>query len=130
MPLQLLAVLVVGGIGGIALLLHVLGLSRVHRFATPDEVRSAWADEFPTLPATRVILSADRTAALVETEHGPGIIWPMGADSTARLLTGARVTRRHDGLVIRLPDYTAPRIRLRLDPGETDLWLTAMESPA
>ena len=38
--------------------------------------------------------------------------------------------RTADGIVIRLPDFTAPRIRLRLDPDEAALWLTELEQPA
>ena len=69
-------------------------------------------------------------AALIETEQGAGVAWPMGADSTARHLSGARIDRTSDGIVIRLPDFTAPRIRLRLDPDEAALWLTELEQPA
>ena len=43
---------------------------------------------------------------------------------------GARITRTRDGLLIRLPDYTAPRIRLVLDPDEAEAWLTDLEQTA
>lgn len=122
MTLPLLLALVIGGIAAIAAILHLLGLSRPLQFADEEAARTAWLREFPDAPPARVILSHDRHAALIETAQGAGVVWPMGADSTARELTGARIDRTGDGLLIRLPDYTAPRIRLRLSADEADLW--------
>ena len=122
MPLPLLLALVIGGIAGIAVILHLLGLSKPLRFADDAVASRAWLSEFPDAPPTRVVLSHDHHAALIETAQGDGVVWPMGADSTARYLTGARIERTKDGLMIHLPDYTAPRIRLRLDADEADLW--------
>ncbi|SDN52942.1 hypothetical protein SAMN05216196_101809 [Lutimaribacter pacificus] len=130
MPLHILGILVVGGIAGVAVLLHLLGLSRVRRFGDEAAARAAWAAEFPDIPANRAVLCRNRAAALIETPQGPGVVWPMGADSTARFLTGARIARSRDGLTIRLPDYTAPRIRLTLDPDEAEAWLTDLEKTA
>lgn len=127
MPLHILGILVIGGIAGIAVLLHLLGLSRAKTFADADSARTAWADEFADIPATAVILCRTGQAALIDTAQGPGIVWPMGADSTARFLTGARITRTRRGLTLRLPDFAAPRIRLTLDPDEADRWLTLLE---
>ncbi|MDA7430942.1 hypothetical protein PGB28_20995 [Primorskyibacter aestuariivivens] len=122
MPLPLLLMLVIGGIAGIAVILHLLGLSRPLAFPDENAARAAWLNEFPDAPPSRVVLSHDHHAALIETSEREGIVWPMGADSTARYLDGARIDRTQEGLVIRLPDYTAPRIRLRLAPEEADLW--------
>jgi hypothetical protein len=77
-----------------------------------------------------VVLSHDRHAALVETATGSGIVWPMGADTTARYLSGARITRTATGLRVDLPDYTAPRIHLALDDDEARRWPTLMEASA
>ncbi|GGO59283.1 hypothetical protein SAMN05444398_10966 [Roseovarius pacificus] len=130
MPLGILVPLVIAGIAGIAVLLHILGLSRPATLASEDAARTAWLDEFPDDPALRIVLSHDHTAALIETRDGHGIVWPMGADTTARYLTGARIERTTNGLRIDLPDYTAPRIRLRLAPDEAELWPHLMETPA
>lgn len=130
MPLHILGIMVIGGIAGIAVLLHLLGLSRPKRFEDKAAARAAWAEEFPEVPVNRAVLCRNRAAALIETPQGPGVVWPMGADSTARFLTGARITRTRDGILIRLPDYTAPRIRLSLDPDEATAWLTALEQTA
>ena len=48
---------------------------------------------------------------LIEARQGFGIVWPMGADTTARYLAGASVIQNDIGLRIDLPDYTAPRIQ-------------------
>ncbi len=128
MPLNILVPMVVLGIAGIALLLHVLGLSRRKLFGDVAEARAAWLDEFPEDVPTRVVLSHDHRAALVDTEKGHGIVWPMGADSTARYLDGATVACTTTGLRIDLPDYTAPRIDLALDAEEVARWPALMET--
>ena len=123
MPLVWLIALVVGGIAGIALLTHVLGLSRPRRFASDAEAEVAWLREYPHDAARRIVRCRDGRAALVICADGVGLVWPMGADSTARRLAGARVGERGDRLVIRLPDFTAPRVTLRLDAAERAIWL-------
>lgn len=128
MPLSILLPMVVLGIAGIAVLLHLLGLSQPATFEDEAAARRAWLREFPEDTPTRVILSHDRHAALVETPQGAGVVWPMGADTTARHLDGARVTQTDTGLRIDLPDYTAPRITLTLDPDEARLWPGLMEA--
>lgn len=128
MPLSILLPMVVLGIAGIAVLLHLLGLSQPATFDNEAAARRAWLREFPEDTPTRVILSHDRHAALVETPQGAGIVWPMGADSTARYLDGAQVTQTDTGLRITLPDYTAPRITLTLDPEEARHWPGLMEA--
>ena len=127
MPLEILLAMVVGGIGFIAVALHGLGLSRAAEL-TADSARAAWLREFPDSVPTRLLLCQNRRAALVQTAAGPGLVWAIGADTTARFLTGARVARTARGLTVRLPDFTAPRIRLRLDPDEAARWPALMEA--
>ncbi|MGK7651735.1 MULTISPECIES: hypothetical protein [unclassified Roseovarius] len=128
MPLSILLPMVVLGIAGIAVLLHLLGLSKPATFQDEAAARRAWLREFPEDTPTRVILSQDRHAALVETPQGPGVVWPMGADTTARYLDGAQIKQTETGLRITLPDYTAPRITLTLDPEEARHWPGLMEA--
>lgn len=130
MPLSILLPMVIVGIAGIVVLLHLLGLSRRVVLADEAAARAAWLDEFPEDTPARVILSHDHHAALVEASAGWGVVWPMGADTTARPLDGARITRTRTGLRIDLPDYTAPRIHLRLDATEADEWPALMENAA
>lgn len=130
MPLTILLPMVIIGIAGITLLLHLLGLSRRATMRDEQAARAAWLMEFPEDTPLRVVLSHDHHAALVDTNKGHGIVWPMGADTTARYLDGAQITRTAKGLRIDLPDYTAPHIHLALDAGEIALWPALMEDAA
>lgn len=127
MPLPFLIVLVVGGIAGIAVLLHVAGLSRPRRFESESDARAAWSREYSEAEIRQVILAQDRSAALIVTNLGPGVVWAMGADSTARLCPGAHIAQSRGRAVLHLPDYTAPRITLALDPDEIPRWQAALQ---
>lgn len=127
MPLNILLPMVIVGIAGIVLLLHLLGLSRPARFETEAQARAAWLREFPDDIPQRITLCEHRGAALIGLADGFGVVWPMGADTTARHLTSAQITRAAGGLHITLPDYTAPRIHLRLGAEEAAQWLHQTE---
>ena len=124
MPLSVLLPMVIIGIGGIAILLHVLGLSQEAKLATEDAARDAWLREFPDHPVDRVSLSHTHRAALVEGAWGRGLVWSMGADTTARHLTGAQVRPLGAGLRIELSDVTAPHVDLDLDHRDAEAWAT------
>lgn len=122
MPLGILIPMVVIGITGITLLLHLLGQSQIVTLADDEAARSAWLREYPDAMPTRVVLSHDHHAALVETAQGYGVVWPMGADTTARMLRNSQIERTAGGLRIDLADFAAPHINLHLDADEADLW--------
>ncbi len=122
MPLSILVTLVVLGIAGIAVLTKWLGMSTSKRFQTKQDVISAWAREFPETPVRDVTLCQSGNGALVTTAQGPGLVWAMGADSTARLLSKANLTATDTGLRIDLPDYSAPHVTLTLTKAETAQW--------
>lgn len=122
MPLNILLPMVIVGIAGIAVLLHLLGLSRPASFDTETRARAAWLREFPDDVPVRITLCEDHSAALIGLADGFGVVWPMGADTTARHLTGAQIISAKDGIHITLPDYTAPRIHLRLRAEEAAYW--------
>ena len=126
MPLPVLIALVVGGIAGIAALTWAFGLSAPRRFRSEAEAREAWLREFPRSAVRSVTLCRSGGAALIDSAGGAGIVWPMGVDSTARFLAGARVTRTATGLRMDLPDYTAPVVRLTLNDEEAGAWAAAM----
>ena len=130
MPLSILLPMVVLGIACIAVLLHLLGLSRRATLSDAAAARAAWLREFPNDAPTHVTLCQDHSAALIETETGRGVVWPMGADTTARYLTGARARQSGTGLRLDLPDYTAPRIHLTLAPDEATAWQDALKETA
>jgi hypothetical protein len=130
MPLSILLPMLGLGISGIAVLLHLLGLSRQATLADEAAARAAWLRAFPGDTPVRVTLCHDRSAALIATDTGRGVVWSMGADTTARYLNGAQIKPTRTGLHIDLPDYTAPRIQLTLDSGETAEWQNTLEKTA
>ena len=123
MPLAILGPMVVIGIAGIAIALHLLGLSRIATLESEAAARAAWAREMGDDPARAVTLAHEGHAALIETESGRhGIVFAMGGDFTVRYLDGARLRPVPGGLAIDLPDFTAPHIRVALDTGEAARW--------
>lgn len=131
MPLGLLLSLVIGGIAGIAVLLHLLGWSRQARLADRQALLAAWQDYDPDTPAEPLVLAPDGRAGLVRTAAGVGIVWAFGADFVARLLdfNRLRVTETARGLRLQTGDATAPRITLRLPPEERAAWRAALGQP-
>ncbi len=127
MPLNILLPMVIIGIGGVAVLLHMLGLSQRATFNTKATAHAAWLREFPDDAPDRVTVSQNRQAALIEGGWGRGIVWTMGADTTARHLAGARVVPTEKGVCIMLPDYTAPQVDLALDQSEAPIWASLLE---
>lgn len=122
MPLWLLVTLVIGGISAIALALHLLGLSRAPSL-TDQAARQAWQRAYPESSVERIRVISDGSAALVTAEEGSGIVWRFGADSCARFFGDhTQIMARGQSVVLKLGDFTAPRIRLRLTEEEqTDL---------
>ncbi|HBV55038.1 MAG TPA: hypothetical protein DEF12_08405 [Rhodobacteraceae bacterium] len=129
MPLPILLALVIGGIATIALLLHLLGLSRRGKIASPEAAIAAWNDDNPNRPARSALLSASGELALIDTEHGPGLVFAMGADLATRPLADARLRPTQRGLALRLPDFTAPRLHLTLAPEERPIWAQRITAP-
>lgn len=129
MPLHILLILVIGGITGIAVALHLLGLSRTEPF-TLETAHAAWLRNRPHDRVLRIDLTADGHAARVTTDAGRGILWQMGADSCARLLDGTEEAHADRTTVtLHLNDYTAPKIRLHLTPQEQDDWANWITQP-
>ena len=52
---------------------------------------------------------------MIETARSRGLVFAMGADCTARSLKRARVDLHDDAAIVHLPDFAAPRLRLRLE---------------
>ncbi len=130
MPLTVLLPLVVFGIAGIAILLHILGYSRGLRFETEDDARTAWFRQFPDDTVNRVDLGATGNCAIVETSRGAGLVWAMGADSTCRILDGGQADVTQTGLVLRFPDFNAPRVRLALPQPQAQDWADRINKDA
>ena len=122
MPLDILLMLVVGGIGSMALAMHLLGLSRIPPL-TPDAARAAWLRAYPDSTVQNVKVTASGEAARITCDIGNGVLWRMGADTCARLLTGTETaTVRGDTVRLVMPDYSAPWVDLRLTGQEQEDW--------
>ena len=122
MTLGLLVLLVIAGIGGIAVLLHLTGHSRPFEIDSEATARREWQRHCPDDDVRAVLIGANRRAALVETARGRGLLWSFGADTTAQQIDRVEVTDRPDGLILRIGSFTAPAVRLRLSPEERALW--------
>ena len=133
MPLHILLILVIGGIAGIALALHVLGLSRRRVLESGTLVRD-WHRHFPgdsfdgpQNGDTLVTRNGDR--AILHPDQGPGLLWVMGADTAARRLAGASWHKTRNGDMCRFDDPGAPRVKITLkDPAERHQWVSYLEN--
>jgi len=127
MPLHILILLVVVGIGGIALILHLTGRSRT-ALLTWEDIEEAWLRHFPDDVISDVRLADDGLAALVATQAGSGVIWVFGADTVARHLSDCRVSETKNGVKIDFHDYAAPPRTFVLASTERESWLAELET--
>lgn len=123
MPLEIVLVLVVGGIAGIALLLHLTGHSQPFRIADTETARREWLRHRPDDRIMSVHLAEG--AALVLTEAGPGLLRPFGADTVAHRITA--MAKAPLGLRIGFGDVAAPDVTLALPEGDVADWLKLWE---
>ena len=121
MPLEILLVIVIGGIAGIALLLHLTGRSARLRL-TDQTARRAWLRHSPDEEPGTVLLSDDGHSALVRTELGHGLVWSFGQDTVARHLGEVDVSACGSGLKIDFHDFSTPPTRITLSGPELKLW--------
>ncbi|EBA15052.1 hypothetical protein RSK20926_04192 [Roseobacter sp. SK209-2-6] len=124
MPLEILLILVIGGIGAIAVLLHLTGRSRLRRMDMTT-AGAAWLRQFPESEVKHITLSGDGLAALVfttEDEAPVGLVWSFGDDTVARYLNPLVLRETKKGLQFRLPDFAAPEVSLQLTPEEKQNW--------
>ena len=118
MPLHILLILVAGGIAGIAGLLHLLGHSRPFALADAATARREWQRHWPEDAVSHVYLAPG--AALVDTDRGPGLLRPFGADTVAHRVAEMQDTPR--GLRLGFADFAAPDVVLPLAPETRALW--------
>ena len=126
MPLDILLMLVVGGIAGIAILLHATGRSARKQF-TVETAAKAWSRHFPDDPAGDILLSRSGQAAIVTSASGSGLIWAFGADDVARYLRQFDLRPWQKGLHITFHEYAAPGVWLTLSEDEKRLWTERFE---
>ncbi len=128
MSLQVLLALVVGGIAGIAALLHILGLTDPRQFARKRDAELAWLREVPEHPPTGVQLSSDRLAALITTDNVAGLVWCFGDDTVARVLQDPAPQTTDKGLRFGFSDFGSTTVNVNLTKTDRDVWLNTMRA--
>lgn len=126
MPLGILLALVVGGIAGITLLLHVSGRSKPF-LLTPESAHAQWLRQFPDDDILEVTVAHNGCAALIQTNIGPGLLWSFGADTVGRHLVDYDLQDLPEGFRIKFHDFSAPKTLVRLDKVERSRWRDLME---
>lgn len=126
MSLSILLMLVIGGIAGIALLLHLTGKSKL-RLMDSEDARAAWHRHVPDDAVQQVIVAEDGHAALILTDQGPGLVWSFGIDTVARHLLDFDLIDDGQTLNVIFHDYTAPKAILHLTDAERQHWQSLME---
>ncbi|WP_298935347.1 hypothetical protein [uncultured Ruegeria sp.] len=126
MPLEILLILVVGGIAGITLLLHLTGRSSL-RVLTQETARMDWRRHFPDDVVIDVTVSHDGHAALVRTETGTGLLWSLGADTVGRHLLDFDWIEHPNGFEFQFRDFSSPGVVVHLDEIERRHWQHLME---
>ncbi|WP_170333299.1 hypothetical protein [Ruegeria arenilitoris] len=126
MPLEILLVLVVGGIVGVTVMLHLTGLSKM-RELTPETARSEWLRHAPDDEIIDITIAHNKHAALIRTETGNGLLWSFGADTVARHLLDFDWLDHPDGFEIQFHDFGTPKAIIRLDEFERPHWELLMD---
>lgn len=120
MPLEVLVILVVVGIGGVVLLTRALGWARPAKFASAEDAKNHFSQDHPELTADEAWLSEDNLSALVlHTDKTLGLIFSFGDKYVTRRLTPemiltVTVDDRADSILakIALSDFTAPAVNM------------------
>ena len=128
MPLEILLIMVIGGISVIAVVLHLTGRS-AQTIMLPEDARSAWHRHFPDDEVHHVLLAKNGHAALVQTADATGVIWAFGADTVARHLVDFDVIETGTGLRLEFHDFGTPGASLTLEPRERRRWQQLMTAP-
>ncbi len=126
MPLEILLILVGGGIAGVALLLHLTGKSRL-QVLTPKTAQEQWLRHFPDDPIIDVTVAHNGHAALIRTETGAGLLWSFGADTVARHLRDFDWLDHPEGFEVLFHDFSTSRVIVHLDETERQHWQNLMD---
>ena len=132
MPLHIILPIVIFGIAGIVLLVHLTGGTVTRRIADLADAQKLWAGDFPDEVLSDLRIDDPGRVALVQLQDGrQGILWAFGGDAVVRhLIAPPEVAETDTGLTLRLRDYTAPAIRVTLaDKNDRAAWRAALNKP-
>ena len=124
MPLPILLGLVVLGIAGIALMLHLTGHSRPFALGSDAVARVAWARLCPDDPVHALHLAGG--VALVQAASGLSLLRPLGADAAAHRI--AAMDPAPGGLRIGFDDLGFADLTVALPPETAAHWLHLWET--
>ena len=125
MPLHITLIIVVFGISGTVLLVHLIGWTRSRHIQGLSDARAIWDDFFPEEAIISVLESDDECAALLTLESGAhGLIWSLGDEPVVRLLHDPKpAMETSTGLRIRLAEFSAPYVDVHLaNPADRARW--------
>lgn len=117
MPLPILGALVVFGIGGIVLLVHLLRMSKRLVLRDEADARAVFAHDYPDARIGDVLLTDDGDGALFSTSDGPAVATAFGDGWFTRALRSGDVKEVRETkarLHVRLDDFGAPSISLAI----------------
>ncbi len=122
--------IVAAGIAGIVALVHFAGGSKRVRLDSRKRVLDMWQAECPDHPATGALLEPSGFAALIELEDGStGLLWAMGDRVAGRVLKDGVMQEDGTLLHIRIPDFTAPHIAVKInDPALRHIWVERLKT--
>ena len=111
MPLEILALLVVFGVGGVVLAIHLTGGTVTAVFDAPDDAISRFQEDFPDAGVAKVVITKDRHSAIMKLKgRAAGIVHAVGDRFLTRLLEpGNPVTAtaaKDATLLLRLDDIS------------------------
>ena len=118
MSLELLAIMVVAGIGVVLLAVVVFRLSRPFRFIGESEARAAFSAHYPEETPEDCLMSDDGKAAFFRLDGGrTGMAAAFGARYVCRVVAPGDIARvaaeEQGGLTIRLKDFSFPHGKFR-----------------
>ncbi|MEX5599919.1 hypothetical protein [Pseudophaeobacter sp. C1-32P7] len=125
MPLEILLIMVIGGVSAVAAILHLSGRSE-QTVLSVEDARAEWHRHFPDDVILQVLIAENGHAALVQTEGGTGLLWAFGADTVARHLIDFDVFETGTGLRLEFHDFGTPGVSLSLAPHERADWQQMM----
>ena len=130
MALWLTLLIVIAGISGIVLLVHMLGGSHLARLDSQAGVLQMWQSEQPDHKAIGALLEPSAQAALIDLEAGgTGLLWAVGDTVAGRVLTAGSLAENAETLRITLPDFTAPQVEVTIaEPIVRRIWAETLKT--